>query len=122
MEDFTGTQKHIELKRAAMAQEKLELATRAQEELYPNGTNTPVFDEKDVFMRPNYMVIKFEALVQPLFYKDLDEVREGLNNIVRNAMPEDPEVYLIDNVVIYDLNTTNRVYFKTKVNVEVDFQ
>lgn len=107
----TVTQERLELERAA----------RAQEELYPNGTNTPVFDEKDVFMRPNYMVIELEVADQPLFYKDLDKVREGLNNIVRNVMPEDPERYLHENVYVYDLNTTNRVHFQTKINVEVVF-
>ena len=89
---------------------------------YLNGTNTPVFDEEDVFMRPNYMVIDLDVATEPYFHVTMEEVAEHMKNIVEGVMPEDPEVYLNDNVHVYDLNTTNRVHFQTKINVEVIFK
>ena len=88
---------------------------------YPNGANTPVFDEEKVFMRPNYMVIDLDTSEEPYFHTTKEEVVDHIKAIIEAVMPDDPERYL-HNVHVYDLNTTNKVHFKTNVRVDVNFE
>lgn len=67
---------------------------------HPNGTNTPAFDEKDIFVRPNYMVIDLDIAIEPYFYVTKKEVAEHMKNIVEGVIPEDPERYLHENVYV----------------------
>ena len=91
---------------------------------YPNGTNTPVIEQEEMekSMRPNYMILDLEDQEEPLFFITLDGVHKRMMDVVDSIMPEDPEVYLQENIQVRDLNTGERVRFDTKVTVGVTFR